>query len=92
MSKATITGWTLDLQVIVTSPELAKLSMQQIVETEHLLKSMLEQPNGLARRILQKAGSDPSRLLQATDSFIKRQPRVTGEAGQACTHTFSFCH
>jgi len=69
-------------QAIVGAPELAKQGMQQIVETEHLVKSMLEQPNGLARRIFQKAGSDPSRLLEVTDAFIKRQPKVTGDAGQ----------
>jgi ATP-dependent Clp protease ATP-binding subunit ClpB len=73
-------------EAIVNSPELAKKSMQQIVETEHLLKSLLEQPNGLARRIVQKAGSDPSRLLERTDAFIKKQPRVSGsDAGQVIT-------
>mmetsp|Transcript_40635 Transcript_40635/g.96531 ORF Transcript_40635/g.96531 Transcript_40635/m.96531 type:complete len:899 (+) Transcript_40635:111-2807(+) len=69
-------------QAIVSAPELAKSGMQQIVETEHLAKSMLEQPNGLARRIVQKAGSDPSRLLEVTDAFIRKQPKVTGDAGQ----------
>jgi ATP-dependent Clp protease ATP-binding subunit ClpB len=65
----------------VNAPELAKGSQQQIVETEHLMKSMLEQPNGLARRILSKAGVEPSRLLEQTDLYIKRQPRVSGDAG-----------
>lgn len=62
----------------MSSVEAAQGSMQQVVETEHLLKSMLEQPNGLARRIVQKAGGDPSRLLDSTESFIRRQPRVSG--------------
>jgi len=68
-------------QAIVNAPELAKVSQQQIVETEHLLKSMLEQPNGLARRILSKAGVEPSRLLEQTDAYIKQQPRVSGDVG-----------
>ncbi|EFJ52304.1 hypothetical protein VOLCADRAFT_79066 [Volvox carteri f. nagariensis] len=46
------------------------------------MKAMLEQPNGLARRILAKAGSEPTRLLERTDEFIRRQPRVTGDAAQ----------
>lgn len=54
----------------------------QIVETEHLLKALLEQPNGLARRLVAKAGSDPSRLLDKVDAFIRRQPRVSGDTAQ----------
>ncbi|XP_010936351.3 chaperone protein ClpB3, chloroplastic isoform X1 [Elaeis guineensis] len=66
-------------QGIVSSPEVAKESKHQIVETEHLMKALLEQRNGLARRIFSKAGIDNSRLLDATDKFIQRQPKVLGE-------------
>ena len=68
-------------QAIVAGPELASEAQQQMVETEHLLKALLEQPNGLARRILSKAGSNPSALLEKTDQFIRGQPRVTGDTG-----------
>ena len=54
----------------------------QIVETEHLLKALLEQPNGLARRILAKAGANPSHLLEKVDQYIRRQPKVSGDANQ----------
>lgn len=63
-------------QAIVSSPEVAKESKHQIVETEHLMKALLEQKNGLARRIFSKAGIDNTRLLEATDKFIQRQPKV----------------
>ena len=63
-------------QSIVSSPEVAKESKHQIVETEHLMKSLLEQRNGLARRIFSKAGVDNTRLLDATEKFIQRQPKV----------------
>ncbi|KAJ4815395.1 hypothetical protein LUZ62_027961 [Rhynchospora pubera] len=66
-------------QGIVSSPEVAKESKHQIVETEHLMKSLLEQRNGLARRIFSKAGVDNTKLLDATESFIQRQPKVLGE-------------
>ncbi|KAL5999262.1 Chaparone protein ClpB2 [Asimina triloba] len=66
-------------QAIVSSPEVAKESKHQIVETEHLMKALLEQKNGLARRIFSKAGVDNTRLLEATDKFIERQPKVLGE-------------
>jgi ATP-dependent Clp protease ATP-binding subunit ClpA len=63
-------------QAIVSSPEVAKESKHQIVETEHLMKSLLEQRNGLARRIFSKAGVDNTRLLDAAEKFIQRQPKV----------------
>jgi ATP-dependent Clp protease ATP-binding subunit ClpB len=66
----------------VAAPEIASEYSQQIVETEHLLKALLEQPNGLARRVINKAGSDASRLLDKTDEFIRRQPRVSGDTAQ----------
>lgn len=52
------------------------------METEHLFKALLEQPNGLARRIISKAGSDPTRLLDKVDRFIRSQPKVSGDASQ----------
>ncbi|KAK4755171.1 hypothetical protein SAY87_008928 [Trapa incisa] len=67
-------------QGIVSSPEIAKENKHQIVETEHLMKALLEQKNGLARRIFSKAGLDNTRLLDATDKFIQRQPKVIGES------------
>ncbi|KAK8710125.1 hypothetical protein V6N13_145464 [Hibiscus sabdariffa] len=67
-------------QAIVASPDVAKENKHQIVETEHLMKALLEQKNGLARRIFLKAGVDNTRLLEATDKFIQRQPKVLGES------------
>ena len=46
------------------------------------MKALLEQPNGLARRILAKAGANPSQLLEKVDQYIRRQPRVSGDANQ----------
>ncbi|KAG9159619.1 hypothetical protein Leryth_013606 [Lithospermum erythrorhizon] len=66
-------------QAIVSSPEVAKENKHQIVETEHLMKALLEQKNGLARRIFSKVGVDNTRLLEATDKYIQRQPKVLGE-------------
>ncbi|CAK7323015.1 unnamed protein product [Dovyalis caffra] len=67
-------------QGIVSSPDVAKENKHQIVETEHLMKALLEQKNGLARRIFSKIGVDNTRLLEATDKFIQRQPKVLGES------------
>ncbi|XP_050384433.1 chaperone protein ClpB3, chloroplastic isoform X2 [Argentina anserina] len=67
-------------QAVVSSPEVAKEHKHQIVETEHLMKALLEQKNGLARRIFAKIGVDNTRLLEATDKYIQRQPKVLGES------------
>jgi ATP-dependent Clp protease ATP-binding subunit ClpB len=63
-------------QGIVSSLDVAKENKHQIVETEHLMKALLEQKNGLARRIFSKVGVDNTRLLEATDKSIQRQPKV----------------
>ncbi|KAJ6960112.1 chaperone protein ClpB3, chloroplastic [Populus alba] len=67
-------------QGIVSSPDVAKENKHQIVETEHLMKVLLEQKNGLARRIFSKVGVDNTRLLEATDKFIQRQPKVLSDS------------
>ncbi|KAK1275271.1 hypothetical protein QJS04_geneDACA003818 [Acorus gramineus] len=64
---------------IIGAVEAAGSSNQQVVETEHLMKALLEQKDGLARRIFTKAGIDNSSVLQATDQFISQQPKVIGE-------------
>lgn len=69
-------------EAIVAAPEIARSYNQQIVETEHLFKALLEQPNGLARRILTKAGMNPTRILDKTEEFVRKQPRVSGNYEQ----------
>jgi ATP-dependent Clp protease ATP-binding subunit ClpB len=44
------------------------------------MKALLEQKDGLARRIFSKAGVDNTSALQATDDFISRQPKVLAVA------------
>ncbi|KAK1322804.1 hypothetical protein QJS10_CPA02g01262 [Acorus calamus] len=62
---------------IIGAIEAAGSSSQQVVETEHLMKALLEQKDGLARRIFTKAGIDNSSVLHATDQFISQQPKWT---------------
>jgi hypothetical protein len=49
-------------EAIISAPEVARGYSQQIVETEHLFKALLEQPAGLARRVLSKAGLNPTQV------------------------------
>ncbi|KAF5753637.1 putative ClpA/B family, AAA+ ATPase domain, ATP-dependent Clp protease ATP-binding subunit ClpA [Helianthus annuus] len=62
---------------IVGASDAAQRNKQQIIESEHLMKALLEQKDGLARRILTKAGLDNTSVLQATDNFIAQQPKVS---------------
>ncbi len=53
--------------------QFAKSTSQSTVETEILLKSLLE--DDFVRRIIDRIGST-SRIREATDGFLARQPRV----------------
>ncbi|KAL2237376.1 UNVERIFIED_CONTAM: Chaperone protein ClpB3, mitochondrial, partial [Sesamum indicum] len=64
---------------VVGAVDAARDSKHQVVETEHLMKALLEQKDGLARRIFTKAGVDNTSLLQITDNFISQQPKVSGD-------------
>ncbi|PKA63914.1 Chaperone protein ClpB3, mitochondrial [Apostasia shenzhenica] len=66
-------------EAIISAIDAARMNKQQVVETEHLMKALLEQKDGLARRILAKAGVDNTAVLQATDQFISSQPKISGD-------------
>ncbi|MDB5313110.1 MAG: clpB1, partial [Gemmataceae bacterium] len=53
----------------------------QQVDVEHLLLALVEQEQGLAAPILQKAGPDPDRLKRRVEEELGRLPRVSGPSG-----------
>jgi ATP-dependent Clp protease ATP-binding subunit ClpB len=61
---------------IVKSQEVARRFKNQNLEVEHVIIALLEQNNGLATRIFQKANIDLPRLLQTLEVFTNRQPKV----------------
>ena len=64
-------------QAITHTLDVAKASQQQQMESEHLLKALIEQ-DGLATSILSKAGVNLSKFRQGVESFIQKQPKVSG--------------
>ena len=64
-------------EALARTPDLVKQSQQQQIETEHLMKALLEQ-EGLTKNILSKAGISVGQFREKTDSFINRQPKITG--------------
>lgn len=67
-------------EAIVNTTEVAKKAKQQNLETEHLLQSLLEQ-DGLATSIFTKAGIDVRKILNRTEDFINRQPKLSKTDG-----------
>lgn len=55
----------------------------QELQPEHLLKAILEQPEGVVVPALQKMGIEPSVILSKTNQLIEKLPKVSGAgAGQ----------
>jgi len=55
---------------------------QQVTPT-HLLKALLDDPEGAASGLIRAAGGDPIRAKNAVDSYIARLPKVTGGGASA---------
>ncbi len=68
---------------IQSAQALALREGHQRFTPEHLLKVLLDDPEGLAANLIQRAGGDPKRALQATEAALARLPKVEGSgAGQ----------
>ena len=68
----TAKAWT----AIMSAQQLAQNRRHQQLESEHLLRALLDQ-EGLAARILDKAGVSPPALQTAVDSYLSQQPSLT---------------
>ncbi|MEH2453386.1 ATP-dependent chaperone ClpB [Nostoc sp.] len=66
-------------EAIIHSQDVVKQYQQQQIESEHLMKALLEQ-DGLATRILTKADVNLQKLHDYTEQFFKRQPKVSGSS------------
>ncbi|NET49689.1 MAG: ATP-dependent chaperone ClpB [Merismopedia sp. SIO2A8] len=67
-------------EAIARTPDVAKTAQQQQIESEHLMKALLEQ-NGLATSILNKAEVPVQRAHEAVEAFIASKPKVSGGSG-----------
>ena len=66
-------------EVIAHTPDVAKQYQQQQLESEYLMKGLLEQ-EGLASAIFTKAGANLQKVRDRTEQFIQRQPKVSGNS------------
>jgi ATP-dependent Clp protease ATP-binding subunit ClpB len=67
-------------QAVTNTLDVAKAAQQQQMESEHLLKALLEQ-DGLATSILTKAGVNLSQFRQELENYIQKQPKISGTIG-----------
>ncbi|MEZ2304058.1 MAG: ATP-dependent chaperone ClpB [Microcoleus sp.] len=65
-------------EALSRTPEFVKAAQQQQLESEHLMKALLEQESGLASSLFNKAGVSVTKLRDRTDEFISRQPKISG--------------
>ncbi|GAB4342491.1 MAG: ATP-dependent chaperone ClpB [Desulfobulbaceae bacterium] len=70
-------------EAIQAAQSLAREHGNQEIQPEHLLKAILEQPEGVVVPVLKKMGVDPAVILSETNQLIDQLPRVSGGgAGQ----------
>jgi len=66
-------------EAITHTPDIAKENQHQQIESEHLMKALLEQ-EGLSSSILTKAGLNIQKIRDRTEQAIQRQPKVSGSS------------
>lgn len=72
-------NFTIKLQeALIGAKGLAEENGHQQIQEEHLLKILIEQPDGIAPLILQKLGLDSSLMLQEVKREIEKIPKVSG--------------
>jgi len=71
-------------EAIQAAQQITQNKNNQEIKTAHLVKALLEQPEGVVVPVLQKMGVEPSRVLLETNKLIEAIPQVSGSgAGQA---------
>ncbi|MGB3757770.1 MAG: Clp protease N-terminal domain-containing protein, partial [Rivularia sp. (in: cyanobacteria)] len=63
-------------EAIVKSQDIVRAYNQQQLDVEHLMLALLEQDNGLAHKVLSRAGVEIEQLQQKLEDFTSRQPKV----------------
>ncbi len=70
-------------EAIQAAQQNAQSRNNQEIQPEHLLKAILEQPEGVVVPVLQKMGVEPGVILSETNQLIDKLPQVSGGgAGQ----------
>jgi ATP-dependent Clp protease ATP-binding subunit ClpB len=68
-------------EAVQRAQQLAEDKGHQQLAALHLLKSLLDEEQGVVRPIVQKIGSSPDQLRGAADEALNRLPKVSGGGG-----------
>ena len=66
-------------ETIQAAQQLAQDSNHQEIQVEHLVKTILTQPESVVVPVLKKLGVDPSLLLNDVNQLLKDIPQVFGQ-------------
>ena len=58
-------------------------SNHQRISPEHILKALLEDEEGMAAGLIQRAGGNPGAAVQQVDALLAQVPAVSGSGAQA---------
>ena len=67
---------------VQSGQSLALRENHQHFSPEHLLKVLLDDPEGLASGLMSRAGADPKAALEAIERSLAKRPKVSGGSGQ----------
>ncbi len=65
-------------EALAGAQTLAEARGNQLVEPEHLLLSLLDQPEGVVQPIVERAGADPRALRAGAQAAVEARPSVSG--------------
>ena len=67
---------------IQAAQTIAMRESHQRLTPEHLLKAMMDDEQGFAATLIDRAGGQSARVRQAIDMAVSKLPKVSGDAGQ----------
>ena len=68
--------------VIQNAQTLATVQDHQRFMPVHLLKALMDDPEGLTRNLIERAQGRPADIVTAVDAALSKLPKVSGESGQ----------
>ena len=63
-------------EVMLAAQQLAERSHHPQIEPEHLLITLVEQPDGVVPSVLRRVGVEPARILEDGRALLGRQPEA----------------
>ena len=67
-------------EAVLAAQQLAERSHHPQIDPEHLLVTLIEQPDGVAPTVLRRLKAEPARILEEGRQWLGRQPQTHGGA------------